>query len=107
VKGIREPELEKITATVMGTESFNPDAFRASIDHITMEQGGVLTFAFIDGETKTASYSTKRKGTPWTQEQREKFSQSAKASYTPERRKAASERMKQMRKEKTWQRNEK
>ena len=102
VKGIREPELMEITATVMGTDGFDADAFRDQVEQITMGKNGLLEFTFTDGHTENAEYSTKRKAHPWSDEQRAKFRESIKGTYTPERRKAMSEHMKQVRREKKW-----
>ena len=102
IKGIREPVLMEITAKLMGTEEFDADAFREQVQQITMVKSGLLEFTFSDGAIKTAEYSTKRRGKPWTDEQRAKFSASVKGTYTPERRKAMSEHMKQVRRERYW-----
>jgi hypothetical protein len=102
IKGIREPELMEIAAGLMGLPEFDGDAFREQVDHITMVKSGQLEFTFTDGHTEEAEYSTKRKGKPWTEEQRAKFKESIKGSYTPERRKAMSEHMKQVRRERYW-----
>ena len=102
IKGIREPELMEITAKLMGTAEFDADAFREQVQQITMVKSGLLEFTFTDGTIKTAEYSTKRKGKPWTDEQRAKFSASMKGTYTPERRQAMSEHMKQVRRERYW-----
>ena len=102
IKGIREPELMEITARVMGTSEFDGDAFRDQVDHITMVESGLLEYAFLDGHTQTAEYSTDRPSHPWTEEQRAKFKESTKDIYTPERRKAMSEHMKKVRSEKFW-----
>lgn len=102
IKGIREPELMEITAKVMGTPEFDGDAFRAQVDHITMVESGKLEYTFLDGHTQEAEYSTERPGNAWTDEQRAKFKESIKGSYTPERRKAMSEHMKKVRSEKHW-----
>ena len=102
IKGIREPDLMEISARLMGTPEFDGDAFREQVDCITMVKSGLLEFSFTDGHTEEAEYSTKRKGKPWTEEQRAKFKESIKGSYTPERRKAMSEHMKQIRRERHW-----
>jgi Spy/CpxP family protein refolding chaperone len=67
-----------------------------------MVKSGLLEFTCTDGHTEEAEYSTKRKGKPGTEEQRAKFKESIKGSYTPERRKAMSEHMKQVRRERYW-----
>ena len=102
IKGIREPELMEIAADLMDLPEFDGDAFREQVDHITMVKSGLLEFTFADGHTEEAEYSTKRKGKPWSEEQRAKFKESIKGSYTPERRKAMSEHMKQVRRERYW-----
>lgn len=102
IKGIREPDLMGIAAGLMGLPEFDGDAFREQVDHITMVKSGLLEFTFTDGHTEEAEYSTKRKGKPWTEEHRAKFKESIKDSYTPERRKAMSEHMKQVRRERYW-----
>ena len=102
VRGIREEVLEEISARLLGIADFDGDAFRERVDHIDAFPGGRLEFFFTDGSLQQAGYSTKRKGKPWTDEQRAKFSESVKKSYTPERRKAMSEHMKQVRSKKYW-----
>lgn len=102
VRGIREEVLEEISAGLLGIAEFDGDTFRDRVDHIDVFPGGRLEFFFTDGSLQNAAYSTKRKGKPWTDEQRAKFSESVKKSYTPERRKAMSEHMKQVRSEKYW-----
>lgn len=102
IKGIREPELMEITAQVMGTPEFDGDAFREQVAHITMVESGKLEYTFLDGHTQDAEYSTEKPSHPWTEEQRAKFKESVKGSYTPERCKAMSEHMKKLRSEKHW-----
>ena len=102
IKGIREPELMEITAQVMGTPEFDGEAFRERVDHITMVESGKLEYTFLDGHTQEAEYSTEKPSHPWSEEQRAKFKESVKGSYTPERRKAMSEHMKKVRSEKHW-----
>lgn len=102
IKGIREPELMEITAQVMGTPEFDGNAFREQVAHITMVESGKLEYTFLDGHTQDAEYSTEKPSHPWTEEQRAKFKESVKGSYTPERRKAMSEHMKKVRSKKHW-----
>jgi site-specific DNA recombinase len=102
VKGIREEVLEQICAGVLGIPEFDGDVFRERVDHIDVFPGGRLEFHLTDGSHTDAEYSTKRKGTPWSEEQRTKFKESVKKSYTPERRQAMSENMKRIRAEKHW-----
>lgn len=102
VKGIREEVLESISAEILSLPEFDGDTFRERVDHIDVFPGGRLEFHLTDGTCRTAEYSTKRKGTPWSEEQRAKFKESVKKSYTPERRQAMSENMKRIRAEKHW-----
>lgn len=102
IKGIREPELMEITAQVMGTPEFDGAAFKEQVDHITMVESGKLEYTFLDGHAQKAEYSTEKPSHPWSEEQRAKFKESVKGSYTPERRKAMSEHMKKVRSEKHW-----
>lgn len=102
IKGIREPELMEITAQVMCTPEFDGDAFREQVDHITMVESGKLKYTFLDGHTQESEYSTEKPSHPWSEEQRAKFKESVKGTYTPERRKAMSEHMKKVRSEKHW-----
>ena len=92
----------EITAQVMGTPEFDGDAFRERVAHITMVESGKLEYTFLDGHTQEAEYSTEKPSHPWSKEQRAKFKESVKGSYTPERRKAMSEHMKKVRSEKHW-----
>ena len=73
----------EITAQVMGTPEFDGDAFRERVDHITMVESGKLEYTFLDGHTQEAEYSTEKPSHPWSEEQRSKFKESVKGSYTP------------------------
>ena len=102
IRGIREPELMEIAAGLMGLPEFDGDAFREQVDHITMVKSGLLEFNFTDGHTEEAEYSTKRKMPGWTAERRAAFEARPKREVSEEQRKAMSERMKQIRREKYW-----
>jgi len=102
IKGIREPDLMEIAAGLMGTPEFDGDTFREQVDHITMVKSGLLEFTFTDGHTEEAEYSTKRKGKPWSAERRAAFEAQPKRVVSDEQRKAMSERMKQIRRERHW-----
>lgn len=96
---IYEDDLQRLSAEAMGLSEFDAAAFTERIDHVTIAKGGNVTFCFKDGGVYEAAYSTKRRGHPWTEEQRAKFKESIKDAYPPERRQQMSEHMKQLRKE--------
>ena len=89
----------EIAAGLMGLGEFDGDAFREKVDHITMVRSGLLEFTFTDGHTEEAEYSTKRQMPGWSADRRAAFQARPKRVYTEEQRKAASERMKRIRKE--------
>ena len=92
----------EIAAGLMGLPEFDGDAFREQVDHITMVRSGLLEFTFTDGHTEEAEYSIKRKMPGWTAERRAAFEARPKREISEEQRKAMSERMKQIRREKYW-----
>lgn len=98
-KGLRDDRLRELCADVLGITSFDEAAFEKEIDHITVLPDTVLEFHFMDGRVETRSWSYERHGHKWTAEQKARFSESMKGHYTPERRQAMSEKMKQLRKE--------
>ena len=100
--GIREDRLKDITASVMGLVEHDADAFKEQVEYISVAAGMVLTFHFFDGREESIQYNTKRQGTAWTPERREKFKSSMQGKYTEERRQAMSENMKRIRSEKHW-----
>jgi DNA invertase Pin-like site-specific DNA recombinase len=100
--GIREDRLKELTASVMGLSEHDAEAFKAQIEYISVAAGMVLTFHFFDGREESLQYNTKRQGTAWTPERREKFKSSMQGKYTEERRQAMSENMKRIRSEKHW-----
>lgn len=98
--GLREDYLKPMCAEVLGLDDFDEAAFLEQIERIDVDPPTTLTFVFKDGSAVTREWTAPRRhGTPWTDEQREKFRESVKGSFTPERRKAISERMKRLRKE--------
>ncbi len=101
-KGIREDRLMGLTAKVMGTPEFDGDAFRAQVGHISVSTEMALTYHFLDGHEESVQYDFRYQGRPWTEEQRAKFKESIKGTFTEERRRAMSEKMKKIRSEKYW-----
>lgn len=107
--GIRDDRLRNMIADVLGIAEFDEPVFNEQIDHIDVVSASEIVFCFKDGKTVSRVWEQpKRIGKPWTDEQRAKFKESTKALYTSERRKAMSERMKQIRKErgKAWRKEE-
>ena len=101
-KGIREDRLMGLTAKGMGTPEFDGDTFRAQVGHISVSTEMSLTYHFLDGHEESVQYDFRYQGRPWTEEQRAKFKESIKGTFTEERRRAMSEKMKKIRSEKYW-----
>lgn len=98
--GLRDDILRNMVADILEITEFDEAMFNEQIDHIDVLSATKIVFCFKDGRTVSRTWEKpKRIGKPWTEEQREKHKAAMKASYTPERRKAMSEQMKQIRKE--------
>lgn len=105
VKGLRDDLLRDMTTEVLGLAEFDEDIFLERIDRITVRDGIHLTFHFTDVGTAEREYTFKRDSHPWTEVQRQKFMATRKSHpMSDEQKKAISERMKQIRKErgKAW-----
>ena len=102
VKGLREDWLKAMCAEVMGVAEFDDVAFRAQIDHISVHDGTNLTFHFSDGRTETRQWKERRASHKCPEHQKEHMREVMKRKWTPERRAAMSERMKQLRRERYW-----
>lgn len=105
VKGLRDDYLRSMVSELLGLPEFDEDIFLARIDRITVRDGTHLTFHFTDGGTAERDYTFKKEGKLWSEERRQIFMKARKPhSMGDEQRKAASERMKQLRKErgKAW-----
>ena len=103
--GLREDLLKPFIAETLGIAEFDGSEFDNQIDHIDVLSAAEMVFHFKDGRTVNRTWEPpKRVGRPWTDDQRAKFKESIKGSYTPERRQQMSEHMKQLRKErgKAW-----
>lgn len=98
-KGMREDRLRAVCAEVLGTDGFDEAAFTAQVEYISVLADGVLEFHLADGRAVQHSIDLRRSGTKWSEEQRRHFNESIKGRYTPERRQAMSEHMRQLRKE--------
>lgn len=51
-----EEDLEKIAASMLEMQKFDPVIFREQIDHINIDLDGTLEFHFTDGRRKTCKY---------------------------------------------------
>ena len=102
---IREDDLKRVIAEVMGMKAFDADAFRNEVECVEVGKKACLTVHFKDGRAVDVSYTpSKKKMPPHTKEYREYMQKVMKEKWTPERRKQESEKMKRIRKErgKNW-----
>ena len=98
--GLREERLKAMAAEVLGLGEFDADVFSERIDHIDVVSATKIVFHFKDGNVVRRKWIIlDQHGKPWTEEKLVKFRDSIKGTYTPERRKQISERMKNHRKE--------
>lgn len=102
VKGLRDDRLRELTAEVLGLETFDENVFLEKIDHIDVRDGKVLTFFFKDGHADVREWKYRRAGHKCSEEQKEHMRQIMKEKWTPERRKAMGEKIKQIRSEQFW-----
>ena len=58
--GINEEQLKKLSAHVMGTDSFEEDAFNTQVVRVIGHGDGNFTFHFIDGRKITQFWDSKR-----------------------------------------------
>ena len=100
--GIRDEELRIVAAEVLGLERFDDAVFLDQIDHIDVNAEMILTFVFKDGHTVERKWDTGRRMPKWSAERRAAFEAKPKRVYTEEERKAISERIKRIRREKYW-----
>ena len=102
---LRDDALRKLSAEVLGLDSFDDDIFEERIDSILV-QGSTLTFRFKNGhEVMREWVPPKRRSHKHTDEYKEYMSRVMKEKWTPERKAAMSEKMKAIRKERgnKWQ----
>lgn len=104
---LRDDLLRSMTARVLGSDTLDEMAFEERVDHIEVD-GDMVSFCFRDGHTVTEQWiPPKKEGHKWTEEQMEKARASMKASWTPEKRAAQSERSKEMRRREKLAKNHK
>lgn len=71
-KKIPDSTLEKATASVLGSDSFDPAAFSAMVDHIEVPKDNVLVFHFKDGHLQECVWEDRSRSLSWTPEMKEK-----------------------------------
>ena len=102
---LRDDALRKLSAEVLGLDSFDEGIFEERIGSILV-QGSTLTFRFKNGhEVMREWVPPKRRSHKHTDEYKEYMSRVMKEKWTPERKAAMSEKMKAIRKERgnKWQ----
>lgn len=72
---IPEIILKMCCSEVLGLEEFDSEAFMNRIDHITMVRSGLMEFTFKDGHNELAEYRTKNRQPKWTDERRKAMSE--------------------------------
>ncbi|MBR1443939.1 MAG: recombinase family protein, partial [Firmicutes bacterium] len=98
--GLKEETLKEFISKVMGTESYNADAFKKQVEAIYIKGKSTFEFHFADGTIKTEEYiPPARKMPPRSEEFKARMRETMKAKWTPEKKKEMSERMKALRKE--------
>lgn len=76
-KKIPDSTLQRITASVLGMDDFNPDVFSELVDHIEVPKDNVLVFYFKDGRCEERIWEDRSRSMSWTPEMREKARESA------------------------------
>ena len=104
---IRDSVLKEMVCGVLGLDEFSEERMDATLEKITVD-GNTLTFRFLDGHTESREYvKPKKHGVKHTEEYKEYMSRVMKEKWTPERRTATGERIRQLRKEEPerWQKS--
>ena len=102
---LRDDALRKLSAEVLGLDSFDEGIFEERIGSILV-QDSTLLFRFTDGHEETREWvPPKRRSHKHTDEYKEYMSRVMKEKWTPERKAMMSEKMKAIRKERgnKWQ----
>ena len=102
VKGLRDEQLRELTADVLGLEEFDDDIFLEQIDHIDVRDGKVLIFVFKDGHTEVREWKFKRASHKHTEEYKAHMRELMKERWTPERREAMGEKIREIRRDRYW-----
>lgn len=99
---VDEDIIKNLSAIALGLDDFDESAFKEKVARVIITGAGTLTVELKNGESKDYVFSTKKTGTPWTEERRLKQTEAIRNSFTEERRREISERMKKIRSEKYW-----
>ena len=78
IKGILEEELKALSAEALGIKEFDGELFMSQVDHVTTIKTGLIEFFFKDGHTKLGEYTTKPRHPEWTEERRKAMSEKIK-----------------------------
>jgi len=84
-KVIPEDTLMAVTASVLGTDTFDEAAFLDRIDHIEVGARNRLTYVFKDGTKAQTTWQDRSRRESWTTEKREAARETALQHETPER----------------------
>lgn len=96
--GLREEWLQEQITEILKLAEYSEDAVKKRIDFIRVHDVDMIDFHLKDGDMITVKYMPPKSHKPhYTEESRKKRSESLKAAWTPERRKAMSEFAKEMR----------
>ncbi len=71
-------ELKTLSAEAIGIKEFDGELFMSQIDHVTTIKTGLIEFFFKDGQTKLGEYTTKPRQPEWTEERRKAMSEKIK-----------------------------
>jgi DNA invertase Pin-like site-specific DNA recombinase len=95
VKDLPENILQKVSAEVLGLETFDPDVFAEKIEEIVVPSAHTLVYHFYDGRTVTKEWISTARRDCWTPEARAAVAERMRHRvYSEEERKARSEWMK-------------
>ena len=95
---IKDTTMKALVTDVLGLNTFNEADMDNQLEYAQV-LGNTVTFHFRDGHEKVRDFKDKRHGTKWSAERREKQCLALKASWTDERRAAASEKKRKIRSE--------
>lgn len=98
-----EPIAKQLIAEAIGIAEFDEVVFKEKVDFIMLAGGCEMDIHLKDGAQVIKVWEPhKKKCYPWTEERHEKMKRTCKDLWTDERRKAMSDRIKQIRSEKHW-----
>ena len=99
---IEESTLKKLVCDVLELSEFDEAIMDEKIERIYIADNKVR-FHFKDGHDEIREYHEKKRGTPWTEERRQRQIESMREYWQDEgHKKQASERMKKIRSENKW-----